>query len=165
LNFARLDFESSFPMPSPTPTLRHVTDSSAPGCDAVREWLRAHNWRENAPYMEQLTAMDFRGQPLVILAETDAGVVGGLFAETQLKWLRISIMAVHPEQRGRGIGAALLAAAEQEARARGCRRAHVDTMSYQAPEFYQAHGFEIAGELRDWDSHGHAKYHFVKELE
>ena len=150
---------------STSPTFRHVAHTDAPGCDAVREWLRAHNWRENAPYMEQLTAMDFSGQPLVILAETaDAGVVGGLFAETQLKWLRISIMAVHPEHRGCGIGAALLAAAEEEARARGCIHAHVDTMSYQAPQFYESHGYKIVGELKDWDSHGHAKYHFVKQL-
>lgn len=91
--------------------------------------------------------------------------MGGLFAETQLSWLRISIMAVSPEWRSQGIGAALLAEAEREAIVRGCKYAYVDTMQYQAPRFYLAHGFVIAGQIPDWDSHGHAKLYLSKRLD
>jgi ribosomal protein S18 acetylase RimI-like enzyme len=86
------------------------------------------------------------------------------FAETQLSWLRISIMAVSPAWRSQGIGAALLAEAERDAIVRGCRHAYVDTMDYQAPGFYEAHGFEIAGKIPDWDSNGHAKIYLSKRL-
>lgn len=102
---------------------------------------------------------------LVLLAKaSDGEVIGGLLALTQLSWLRISTMAVHPDWRGRGIGAGLLVEAERIAVERGCIHAHVDTMSYQAPEFYLKHGYRVAGEFPDWDSHGHAKMHFLKSL-
>ena len=73
-------------------------------------------------------------------------------------------MAVNPEWRSRGIGAALLGEAEQQAVARGCKYAYVDTMDYQAPRFYQTRGFGIVGQIPDWDSHGHAKLYFSKRL-
>jgi GNAT superfamily N-acetyltransferase len=101
---------------------------------------------------------------LVLLATTDEHVVGGLLAETQLAWLRISLMAVNPAWRSRGIGGALLAEAERQALARGCRHAYADTMEYQAPRFYLAHGFAIAGEVPDGDSHGHRKLYLSKQL-
>ena len=34
-------------------------------------------------------------------------------------------------------------AAESEAKKRGCHSVHVDTMSWQAPEFYKKHGYKI----------------------
>jgi GNAT superfamily N-acetyltransferase len=142
-----------------------VPDTSAPGCDLVCQWLREHNWSVNPVFMEQLQQPEHQLQPLVLLATAGAQVVGGLFAGTQLAWLRISIMAVHPEWRSRGIGAALLAEAERQSLARGCQYAYVDTMDYQAPRFYLAHGFQTVGRIADWDSHGHSKLFFSKPLQ
>jgi GNAT superfamily N-acetyltransferase len=147
-------------------TLATVADTSAPGCDLVRQWLREYNWKVNPGFMEQRQQPEHQARPLVMLATTEgSGVVGGVFAETQLAWLRISIMAVNPERRSQGIGAALLAGIEREAVARGCEYAYVDTMDYQAPRFYLALGFEIVGRIPDWDSHGHAKLHLTKRLD
>ena len=142
-----------------------VSDDSAPGCDLVRQWLREHNWALNPSFMEQLQHAAHQARRLVLLASADSRVVGGLFAETQLAWLRISLMAVAPERRSRGLGAALLAEAERIAIVRGCKRAYVDTMEYQAPRFYLARGFAIVGELRDWDSRGHTKFFLTKRLD
>jgi len=141
-----------------------VVDTSAPGCDLVRQWLREHNWTVNPAFMEQLQQSEHQARPLVLLATANSRVVGGLFAETQLAWLRISIMAVHPESRSQGIGAALLAEAERHAIARGCKYAYVDTMEYQAPRFYHSHGFSTVGEISDWDSRGHSKLYLSKRL-
>lgn len=105
-----------------------------------------------------------RPNPLVLLIHANDSVMGGLFAETQLSWLRISIMSVHPEWRSKGIGAALLAEAERVAVERGCKHAYVDTMDYQAPQFYLSHDFAIVGQIPDWDSHGHSKMYFSKDL-
>lgn len=141
-----------------------VADTSAPGCDLVCQWLREHNWAENPAFMEQLQQPEHQARPLVLLATADARVVGGLFAETQLAWLRISIMAVSPDCRSQGIGAELLAQAERQAIARGCQYVYVDTMEYQAPRFYRAHGFDLVGQIPDWDSLGHTKLYFFKRL-
>lgn len=141
-----------------------VVDPSAPGCDLVRQWLREHNWTVNPAFMEQLQQPEHQARPLVLLATAGSRVVGGLLAETQLAWLRISIMAVQPESRSQGIGTALLAEAERHAMARGCKYAYVDTMEYQAPRFYLSHGFTKAGEIPDWDSRGHRKLYLSKRL-
>ncbi len=114
--------------------------------------------------MEKLHQPEHEAQPLVVLAQHEGQVVGGLMAETQLSWLRIAIMAVDPAHRCRGMGTALLAAAEREASARGCLYASVDTMEHQAPSFYRKHGYVESGMMLDWDSHGHAKFWFSKVL-
>lgn len=137
-------------------------DAQSPECDAVRTWLGDYNRALNPAFMQQIATAEYAPQPLVILAHEHDRVVGGLFAETQLAWLKIAIMAVDPQRRRQGIGAALLLEAERIAVARGCLHAYVDTMSYQAPQFYRSHGYAIVGELADWDSHGHSKLFLVK---
>lgn len=144
--------------------VRLLRDSTDSGCDLVRQWLREYNWSVNAEFMRKFQAPEHQAVPLVVLAETDSGIIGGLLAETQLSWLRIGIMAVDPRHRSQGIGAALLAEAEREAVARGCKHAYVDTMAYQAPDFYLKHGYTKVGEIPDWDSHGHTKFFFTKPL-
>ncbi|WP_052573756.1 GNAT family N-acetyltransferase [Haloferula sp. BvORR071] len=141
-----------------------ASDSEAAGCDLVRQWLREFNWQANPDFMAEISQAHQQAKPLVLLAKADSQVIGGLLAEIQLAWLRISIMAVDPAWRSRRIGSALLVAACEEALRRGCRHAYVDTMEYQAPRFYTAHGFEIVGRIADWDSHGHAKLFLTKEL-
>lgn len=146
-------------------SLTSVADTSAPDCDLVCQWLREHNWAMNPGFMEQLQQPEYNAQSLVLLATVDSRVIGGLFAETQFAWLRISIMAVSPEWRSRGVGAALLAAAERQAIARGCEYVYVDTMEYQAPRFYLAHDFRIVGQIPDWDSRSHTKLYLTKRLD
>lgn len=141
-----------------------ASDTSDPGCDLVRQWLREHNWAVDPAFMEQLQQPEHAARPLILLTHANGETVGGLFAETQLSWLRISIMAVHPEWRSQGIGSALLAEAEHLAIKRGCKHVYVDTMDYQAPQFYLSHGFKIVGQIPDWDSHGHSKMYFSKDL-
>lgn len=141
-----------------------AADPSAPGCDLVRQWLREYNWQANPDFMAEIGRAQHEPKPLVLLAKVDSQVVGGLFAEIHLTWLRISIMAVDPARRSQGIGADLLAAACRQAVGLGCRYAYVDTMEYQAPRFYLAHGFEVVGRIPDWDSHGHAKLYLTKRL-
>ncbi|WP_395743562.1 GNAT family N-acetyltransferase [Prosthecobacter sp.] len=145
-------------------TLLQTEDTSAPGCDLVRQWLREHNWAVNPAFMEKWQQPENAARPLILLAHSGDAVVGGLLAETQLSWLRISIMSVHPDWRSQGIGAALLAEAERLALERGCKYVYVDTMDYQAPRFYLSHGFQIVGQIPDWDSHGHSKMYLSKSL-
>ena len=57
----------------------------------------------------------------------------------------------------------ILAEAEKEAMRRGCHHVHVDTMSWQAPEFYKKHGYEVIGVIPDIPS-GNQKYLLMKAL-
>ena len=117
------------------------------------EWWAARDEAANAPV------------PLIVICHDESGdVAGGLFGETQFAWLKLSIMAVRADLRGRGVGTELMRRAEAEAARRGCKYAFVDTMSYQAPGFYERLDYQATGRIEDWDSHGHAKLFFTKRL-
>jgi GNAT superfamily N-acetyltransferase len=83
-------------------------------------------------------AADDQFQPLLILVRGAGGrIVAGLVGGTYWGWLHTETLWVEDRLRGRGYGQSLLAAAETEAVRRGCRYAHLDTMSFQALPFYQ----------------------------
>lgn len=90
-------------------------------------------------------------------------VIAGILGGTYWGWMHLDILWVDEKYRKTGIGSKLLKAAEEEAVRRGCHSVHVDTMSWQAPEFYKKHGYRIIGEL-DNIPNGNKKYHLVKEL-
>ena len=77
--------------------------------------------------------------------------------------MHLDILWVDEKYRKTGIGSRLLKAAEEVAVQRGCHSVHVDTMSWQAPEFYKKHGYRIIGELNDIPA-GNKKFHLVKDL-
>jgi GNAT superfamily N-acetyltransferase len=100
----------------------------------------------------------------VFLRDTDENLVGGLIGSTHWQWLYVDIFWIHESHRGGGYGTSLLAAAEQEAVKRGCQYAYLDTFSFQAPEFYQKHGYAVFGELPDFPA-GHSRFFLRKVLQ
>ena len=90
-------------------------------------------------------------------------IVGGILGEIYWDWLYIDLLWVEEELRGRGHGHRLLARAEGEARQCGAKSAYLDTFSFQAPDFYKQHGYQIFGELRDFPP-GHQRYFLTKQL-
>jgi GNAT superfamily N-acetyltransferase len=98
-----------------------------------------------------------------VLHAPDRKVVGGVIGATYWDWLHIDLMWVEEELRGRGYGHRLLTLAEQEARQRGAKNAYLDTFSFQAPDFYEQHGYQVFGELGDFPA-GHQRYFLTKQL-
>ncbi len=93
----------------------------------------------------------------------DGKVIAGLLGGTYWGWLYVDILWVDEAHRRQGLGSKLLRAAEDEAKRRGCHHVHLDTMSWQAPEFYQKHGYTVIGELPDIPA-GNSKLLLMKEL-
>jgi len=89
------------------------------------------------------------------------GPIPGTVHSFDLYWI-----AVHPSGQGRGIGRALLEAAEQVMAARGAQRIYVDTSSrpQYAPTrlFYTACGYREAAFLEDFYAPRDGKIIFVK---
>jgi GNAT superfamily N-acetyltransferase len=85
-------------------------------------------------------------QPVRLNARThDGRVVGGLRGFVFLYWLRVEVLFVDEDSRGTGIGSSLLLDAERSAREHGARNAAVETFEWQAPGFYEKHGYaEVA---------------------
>ena len=102
--------------------------------------------------------------PLNIVEYDENGkTIGGILGGTYWGWMYVDILWVDEKHRQKGIGSQLLCAAEEEAIRRGCHHVHLDTMSWQAPEFYKKHGYEVIGVLPDIPS-GNQKYLLMKTL-
>ena len=91
-------------------------------------------------------------------------LLGGLIGYTQWNWLFVRILWVAEQARRSGLGSRLLKAAEKLALERGCDRVHLDTFDFQAPSFYQKHGYKIFGQLENYPN-GHTRYFLQKVLE
>ena len=103
-------------------------------------------------------------EPLNIYVEDDSGeLMAGLVAETFGNWLEIEYLFVKEDLRGQGIGSQLLHQAESEAKKRNCRFAFVNTYPFQAPAFYQRHGYMEVFTLKDYPYTGQRHY-YQKDL-
>lgn len=76
--------------------------------------------------------------------------------------VHIDMLAVDESCRRQGLGGRLLSYVEEQARRDGCTTASVDTFSFQAPEFYPAHGYEVV--FRYPLSDGTERIYFSKRL-
>jgi GNAT superfamily N-acetyltransferase len=93
---------------------------------------------------------DGRGLTIFVRDGAGGGITAGLHGWT---WGRVGFVQtlwVREDLRRRGLGARLLAVAEAEAFRRGCTEMHLDTHSFQAPDFYRRLGYEAIGELPGW---------------
>jgi GNAT superfamily N-acetyltransferase len=86
----------------------------------------------------------------VFLRDERGSMVAGLYGFTWAGWLEIKLVWVREDRRGQGLGRRMLAAAEVEARGRGCRHVWLDSYTFQAPAFYQHLGYEVFGSLADY---------------
>ena len=103
-------------------------------------------------------------EPLNLYVEDDSGqVMAGLVAATFGNWLEIEYLFVKEDLRGQGIGSQLLQQAESEAKKRNCRFAFVNTYQFQAPAFYQKHGYKEVFTLKDYPCTGQRHY-YQKDL-
>lgn len=95
--------------------------------------------------------------------EEDGACLGGINAFRLDTLLMIDRLWVSELQRGKGLGARLLSAVEEKAKAGGAVRAELNTFGFQAPGFYEKMGYRLFGALEPavgkW---GH--YFYVKEL-
>lgn len=85
---------------------------------------------------------------LCVFARDEAEhIIGGLTGRTYWQYLDIAFLWVDEKYRGEGCATTLVKAAETEARARGCERVFLDTLSFQALGFYQKLGYAEFGRL------------------
>ena len=104
------------------------------------------------------------GRELMIrLRDTDGRVAAGLYGWTWGGCLQVASLWVREDVRGVGHGSRLLRTAEEEAIARGCRLALLDTHDFQAPDFYKKYGYQVVFTIEGYPQ-GHSKIWLKKRL-
>lgn len=104
-----------------------------------------------------------RGTFSVRVTDEAGELAGGLAAWTWGGLCGIELLWVREESRKDGWGSKILRAAEAEARRRGCDRVAVSSFTFQAPGFYQRHGYLETGRTLGIPG-GHADVHMFKSL-
>jgi len=140
-------------------TLRiDIDENPDPGMrEAIGKPLRAYNESKIGPVKPEPLAIALRDP------ESDA-VTGGLWGTSTAGWLYVDLLVVPEGFRGQGLGTALLRAAEDIARKRGCVGVFLSTGSFQAPEFYPKLGFTPFGTVPDYPP-GYTTTYYLKRLD
>jgi len=104
-------------------------------------------------------------QPLaVILKDPESDrVLGGVTGRSSLGLLFLDLFYLPESLRGSGLGTQILKMFEDEGRRRGCRSAVLYTISFQAPKFYERHGWVAFGEIA-CDPPGTSRVFMTKSL-
>ena len=134
--------------------------------DALTDHLVEYNRQHSAAVRERFEPANLKSEPVQVFALGPGGeMLGGCTGRVERvwRWLTIDTMWVDEGVRGRGLGAALLRAIEDEGRQLGCEWADVTTFDFQAPDFYRKAGYEEYGVKRDYPP-GHTNFFFRKDL-
>lgn len=106
----------------------------------IRERLREHDLDATAGGLAR------PGVQFAVAARGPQGdIVGGITCSTELSVMWLEVLWVADEHRNRGLGRALLHAAEGIGRSHGCVACQTWTFSWQGPWFYPKAGYRLLG--------------------
>lgn len=101
---------------------------------------------------------------LMVFRDGEDLPAGGIHGYCYAAWLHMALVYLPEDLRGGGLGAQLLRRMEEEARARGCVGAYLNTLSFQARPFYEKQGYTLFGTIPD-SPPGHSRFFLMKRLD
>ncbi|WP_432284578.1 GNAT family N-acetyltransferase [Aminobacter sp. BA135] len=120
-----------------------VLDKPSPDeLDIIGERLATFNTGDVGPAEKQAL--------IVAVRDEDEKLLAGISGYTAWGWLYIQWLWVDDSLRGQNMASRMLQAAEDEAAARGCHGAYIDTFNPTALKVYQRQGYKPFGELPDF---------------
>jgi len=95
--------------------------------------------------------------------DDERAVITDGLGRTSLGLLNVERFFLPAELRRYRLGSRILAMAEEEGRRRGCTRAVLSTLHFQAPGFYLKQGWEVAARI-ECEPPGHTRFYMTKKL-
>jgi GNAT superfamily N-acetyltransferase len=138
----------------PTLTLTDAPDERAQA--AIGEGLSDYN-------LGQAGYRDARPLAVLVSDPDTKQVIGGLLGRTSMGLLFIDLFFLPESLRRHGIGSRVIRTAEDEALRRGCSKAILFTVTFQAPGFYERQGYQALGRI-ECDPPGHTRICMTKKL-
>ena len=99
----------------------------------------------------------------VFAYDSSSALIGGLLVYAGLSSIFITILWVKDSERGKGVGSMLLQAAESEGIRRKIPTSTLDTLSFQAKDFYLKNGYSQIGLIKEYIE-GNDRLFFRKKL-
>jgi len=118
---------------------------------------------EHSPYHKESRKKGSVRPLNIIVTDFQQQWIGGITAEVYWGWVEINKFWFSQEFRGKGIGGQLLAKAEETAKQMGATKALLTTYDFQARTFYEARGYQVVGEIKDYPP-GSSYFTMVKTL-
>ncbi len=97
------------------------------------------------------------------VAKKDDKIIGVVSGKLLYGVLYIRDLVVASESRGKGLGLMLFRKALDYGKQKKCKFAYLETLSFQALDFYKRFGFEIDFERKGYDN-GVSLYYLSKDL-
>lgn len=109
-----------------------------------------------------LTQYDFK--EVSFIYEEEGKVLGRIVGEIHWNYLRIELFYVDENTRGKGVGGKLLKQIEAVALEKNCTLVLLETMSFNAPNFYLKNGYEVSGRIDNHPLESETHYFMSKRL-
>ena len=123
------------------------------------EWLEDKIYEHNSAKISKHDGFLFSR----IVRDENNNIVAGIGGWTWANACEITQLWVAENARKNGIGKMLLEAAEAEAKSKGCRTILVRSYSFQAPHFYERHGYKTGFTLNNFPQ-GYVYYILSKRI-
>ena len=97
----------------------------------------------------------------VFVRDEKGSLAGGITGNLWGACLEIDLLWVSKKRRGNKLGALVLKKMESEALARGAKTSFLHTFSFQSPDFYEKHGYQILDVIEGYPDD--VKKYFMKK--
>jgi ribosomal protein S18 acetylase RimI-like enzyme len=97
------------------------------------------------------------------IKDKDSSIIAGIAGWTWANVGEITLLWVKSEYRKKGLGKKLLEEAEKDAKENNCKIIILRSYSFQAPFFYEKHGYKIEYIIDDFPP-GNKYYHLIKRI-
>lgn len=104
-------------------------------------------WLDDDTRQKEPNALKLERGHISLGVKENNKIVARLVGSISFNSLHIELFAVDSQLRSNGIGGQLLEKTVVIAKAKGLHFITLETMSFNAPKFYQKHGFEILKEV------------------
>ncbi|MBO0472245.1 hypothetical protein IGL98_003205 [Enterococcus sp. DIV0840] len=131
----------------------------------IKELLEKKIVKHNDKFVSKETKNAPTGEVCYVNKDEEGAIQAGLSMQWYWGIMHIDYLWVNESLRGKRIGEQLLKLAEEKAIALGCTVIHLETYSFQAPNYYKKFSYQVFGTLENTPEDGISLFYLRKNLQ